>query len=271
LSKGEADLAYLNFLREDSSIYKQAKKLPGVLSRDHIGTTQQHYTASLPECVEDLHKSLSPKVRKNHRWNRMKEDFPGAIRIECFQCESEVDNLAEIAEEIARHSYQRELGVGFVNTEGERQRLYLKAKKGWLRGYVLYIGEEPAAFWIGDINQGVFGGDYIGFDPAFGKYSPGIYLALKVIEGFCGGAEKVIAVDFATGHADYKAEFSNCVWEETDVYIFARSFKGITLNLIKSSAAGTAYVLKKVLERTGLLKKIKKRWREHLRTSQQCG
>jgi hypothetical protein len=269
VSSEEADLAYLNFLREDSELYKLAKGLPGVLSRDRIRTSQRHYTASLPGSVEEFHMSLSPKVWKNQRWNRMNREVQGAIRIECFQAVSAVDHLSQVTEEIARHSYQRGLGVGFANTEEERQRLRLKAEKGWLRGYVLYIGEKPAAFWIGDINEGVFGSDYLGFDPAFGKYSPGMYLVIKVIEGFCSGSGQVTGVDFATGHAEYKETLSNCVWKETDVYIFAPSFKGIALNMLKTSAVGADHALKRVLKRTGLLQKIKKGWRGRLSKGKQ--
>ncbi len=269
LSQGEADLAYLNFLREDSDIYRLAKRTPGTLTRDRIGTSQRHFSATLPATAEELHKRLSPKVRKNQRWNKMNKDFPGAVRIKCFQKVEEVDSLADVAEDVARHSYQRGLGVGFANTDEERRRLRLKAEKGWLRAYVLYLGHKPAAFWIGDINNGVFGSDYLGFDPAFGKYSPGMYLILRVVEGFCGGSENVTGADFATGHAEYKEALSDRVWGETDVYIFARSLRGIALNFVKTSAVGIDHALKNVLERAGLLQKIKKSWRGRLSNHKQ--
>jgi CelD/BcsL family acetyltransferase involved in cellulose biosynthesis len=261
LSSGEADLAYLNFLQEDSDIYRLAKELPGILSRDRIRTSQRHYTVKLPGSVEEFHKSLSPRIRKNKRWKKLDKDFAGAVQIKCFQTVSELGSLVEVAEAIAQRTYQRGLGVGFANTSQERQRLQLKAEKGWLRGYVLYLRDRPAAFWIGDMNQGVLGGDYVGFDPVFGEYSPGMYLMFKVIEGFCAGSENVAGVDFATGSAEYKEALSNCVWDETEVYIFAPSFKGIALNVVKTSAAGIDKALKSFLERTGFLQKVKKAWR----------
>lgn len=194
----------------------------------------------------------------------MSKQLGGEVRIECFSTPAEIETLATVVEQVARNSYQRGLGVGFVNTEQERRRLGLLASKGGLRGYVIYIGGAPAAFWIGDINEGVFGSDCLGFDPAFGKYSPGMYLMMKVIEGFCTGEEGVTEIDFATGHADYKEALSNRVWRETDVYIFSTSLRGVALNLLKTSAVGADQAMKWILERTGLLKGIKKRWRQRL-------
>ncbi len=269
LAHGEADLAYLNYLREDSEIYRLAQKIPGTLSRDRVRNSQRHFAATLPRTLEELHKKLSPKVRKNQRWNKMNRDFPGAVHIKCFCKLEEVPDLAEVAEQVARHSYQRGLGVGFFDTEGERQRLQLKAEKGWLRGFVLYIGDQPAAFWIGDINEGIFGSEYLGFDPAFSKYSPGMYLVVKVIEGFCAGSEHIIGVDFATGTAEYKEALSDHVWDENSIGIFAPSFRGIMLNILKTFAVGVDNTIKGFLERTGLLQKIKRAWRRRLIDQQQ--
>ena len=97
--------------------------------------------------------------------------------------------MSDIADQITGKSYQRGLGVGFVNDPQARERLRLKATKGWLRAYVLYLADCPCAFWMGDINRGIFGSDYLAFDPAFAKYSPGMYLILQVIEGFCNGSD----------------------------------------------------------------------------------
>jgi CelD/BcsL family acetyltransferase involved in cellulose biosynthesis len=138
----------------------------------------------------------------------------------------------------------------------------LKVRKRWLRCYVLYLADRPTGFWIGDINQGIFGSDYLGFDPEFEKYSPGMYLILKVIEGFCeGNGEKVSGVDFAAGHTQHKEVLSSSVLTETSVYIFAESFKGLAINIVNTVALATDKALKQVLERTGFLQKVKKAFR----------
>jgi len=269
LAAKDADAAYMNFVREDSALCGLAKTRPGALSRDYVQVTQQHYAASLPASIEEFYRGLSPKVRKNQKWQAKKlaELYSGDVAIRCYRDVSAVDTLAEEAERLASRSYQRGLGVGFFDTPIARQHLRLHAERGCLRGYVLYLGGDPCAFWIGDINQGTFGSDYLAFDSAFGKYSPGMYLITKVIEGFCDGPrEGVTALDFGPGHAQYKEVLSNQEWRETCIYIFAPTIKGISLNLVRTLISGMDQTVKRILVRTKLLQKVKKAWRARMRS-----
>ena len=266
LSQGEADVAYMNFLRQESDLCMLAIKKPGRLSRDYVRISQPHFAAMLPATVEGFYHGLSPKVRKNQKWQAKKliNHFSGAVRIHCYREVTDLDKMIQDVEQVAMKSYQRGLGVGFVDSPEMRQGLRLLASNGWLRAYVLYLVERPCAFWIGDINQGTFGSDFIGYDTEFGKYSPGMFLATKVIEGFCNGnREGVTGIDFGPGNAQYKEVLSNQTWRETAVYIFAPTLKGIGLNLVRTLIGGVDQTIKKMLASTGLLQKIKKRWRTH--------
>jgi len=271
LSKGEADVAYLNFLRRESDLCRLATKKPGLLSRDYIRISQPHFAAVLPATVEEFYGGLSPGSRwqAKSKQKKLLKDFAGAVRTRCFRELAELDNMIEDVEQVARKSYQRGLGVGFIDCPDTRERLRLKAERGWLRAYVLYVSERPCAFWIGDINRSTFGSDYLAYDAEFGKYSPGMFLILKVIEGFCdGNRDGVTEVDFATGYAQYKAVLANREWSEVSVYIFAPSFKGISLNIVRSFIGAIDRALKRALVHTKLLQRIKKSWRDHARTNE---
>jgi len=74
----------------------------------------------------------------------------------------------------------------------------------------------------------------------------------------------VSAVDYGPGNAQYKELLSNQRWQDTSVYIFAPSIKGISLNLVRSFLAGIDQYAKKVLNSTRLLQRVKKRWRAHV-------
>jgi len=266
LSQGEADAAYMNFLRHDSDLCRLATKKPALVCRDYIRITQPHFATALPATVEEFYQGLSPKVRKNQKWQAKKLDkhFSGAVTIRCFREVADLDRMIQDVEQVARKSYQRGLGVGFVDSPRTREGLRLKAEKGWLRGYVLYLAERPCAFWLGDVNGNTFGSDCTGYDSEFASYSPGMYLVMKVIERLCdGNPEGVTAVDFATGQAQYKEVLSNRKWEEESVYIFAPSMKGISLNLVRSFVCGIDQAAKKLLASTNLLQRIKKSWRAH--------
>ena len=268
LSQGEADVAYMNFLRQESDLCGLSVKKPGLLSRDYVRITQPHFAITLPATMEEFYRGLSSGARwqVKNKQKKLLKDFGGDVRVKCFREAAEIDAMGQDVEQVARTSYQRGLGVGFMDGPETREQLRFKSQKGWLRAYVLYVSDRPRAFWIGDMNQGTFGSDYLAYDTELGKYSPGMFLITKVIEGFCdGNREGVTAVDFATGHAQYKEVLSNQRWSEVSVYIFAPSLKGISLNVVRSFIGGIDQIIKKALARTNLLQRIKKHWRAHAR------
>jgi hypothetical protein len=267
LASGEADVAYLNFLKTDSDLHRLAREMPGLLSRDHLCVTQPHFSASLPGCAKQFYESLSPKARKHakSRDKKIENAFVGGLRVRCFRTAAEIEELTEAAEKIATRSYQRGLGVGFVDCCGTRERLRLQAQKGWLRAYVLYLEEAPAAFWIGDLHEGTFVSDYLGYDPNLANYSPGMYLITQVMRGFCDDLkEQVTEVDFSVGQAQYKSALANNEWNESAVYIYAPSWKGIQLKLGKVITGGIQKAVEKTLGRTQIIQRVKKIWRTRL-------
>ena len=271
LSLGEADAAYLNFLRRGSDLCRLGTKKPSLLCRDYLRLTQKHFAAALPATVEEFYRGLSSGSRwqAKSKQKKLLKDFGGDVRIRCFRDVADVENLIQDVERIAEKSYQRGLGVGFIDSPKTREHLRLKAERGWLRAYILYVADRPCAFWMGDVNQATFGSDYLAYDAEFEKYSPGMCLIVKVLEGFCdGNREGVTGVDFATGHAQYKEVLSNRKWEEESVYIFAPTIKGISLNLVRSFVSGIDLAVKKVLASTNLLQRIKKRWRARARPNE---
>jgi hypothetical protein len=271
LSDRQADLAYMNFLREGSELCTLAQARPGLLSRDYIRITQPHFSVTLPASVEEFYGGLSSGARwqAKSKQKKLLKEFGSNVKVRCFRDVSELDDMIQDVERIARKSYQRGLGIGFVDTPATRNDLRLKAEQSRLRGYVLYLGGEPCAFWIGDINRGTFESDDLAYDAAFGRHSPGMFLILRVIEGFCAGhREGVTAVDFNLGHAQYKQVLSNQEWRETSIHIFAPTIKGISLNLARSVIVGTDLIVKKALTRTNLLQRVKKAWRNRAKAKE---
>jgi len=268
LSSREADAAYMNFIRQDSDLCRISLKKPSPLSRDYIQITQPHFAATLPASVESFYKGLSSGARwqTKSKQKKLLKAYGDKAKIRCFRDGSELDAMVQDLEYVAKKSYQRGLGVGFNDGPETRESLRLLASKGRLRAYVLYLADRPCAFWVGDINGNTFGSDWLAFDSEFAKYSPGMFLILKVIEGFCdGNREGVTAVDFATGHAQYKEVLSNQEWRETCSYIFAPTLKGISLNFAWTLIGGMDKAIKKALSSTGFLQRIKKGWRARAR------
>ena len=190
----------------------------------------------------------------------------GKDHVACYGNESELDLLFADAEEIAKKTYQRGLGAGFAATPDVRKRLGLAAQKGWLRGYVLYIGDRPCAFWIGMLYEKTFVSEYLGYDPEFRQYSPGMFLIMNVIEGFCAqkNGDIVKELDFGLGHAEYKAALCTKVWLESSLYIFSPRPKGLILKAMRTSTRIVDEGLRTVLAKTSLVPKLKRAWRDRL-------
>ncbi len=263
LRRHEADVAFFNKLKTDCELYRTMTRSVRVLARDLCPQIDTHRSMTLPQHADDLYRSGSAKVRKNLRWQsrRMVKDHPGAVVLRCYQFPPELDKLFRDVEQIASKTYQRGLGVGFVDSPSMRERLYLEARHGWLRAYLLYIQDRPVAFWIGKRYGETFYSDFMGYDADFGRYSPGMYVVTNVIEGMYESQDRPQSIDFGLGDAQYKAVLADIEWQEGSLYVFAPTLKGFALNLLRTSVVAGDQAAKRLLGRGALLQRAKKLWR----------
>jgi hypothetical protein len=272
LRRGEADVALLSNVRVRTPLFDLATRMPCFLTRDHLPVPQAHWTLSLPGSIEEIYRAM-PEHHRSEIRRKVKKfiaNYPGRVCINRFCDPAELDRMIEDMEEVAKKTYQRGLGVGFIDSVEMRNQLHLAAQKGWLRAYILYVAERPCAFWMGSRYGETFQGNFAAYDPAYGKYSPGMFLTMRVIEELCqsNGQERVREIDFGFGDAEYKTLLGNCRWEEASVYIFAPTLKGVRLNVLRTSALLIDRALRKGAERTNLLPKIKRIWRDHVSPKQ---
>ena len=268
LNRRDADAAVFRFLKTDSPLYPIATQSTPIFQRDHCLAPQTHRGMNLPDGAQALRARFSVKVRKNHRWqaNKLLHDYSGNIRVKCFRESSELDQLFRDAEEVAQKTYQRGLRVGFEDSQNMRERLAFEARRGGLRAYVLYVGDRPSAFWIGTLYKETFFSSFMGYDPSLARYSPGTYLLLQVIDGFCLGSEREVrAIDFGLGDAAYKELLGDHQWQEATVYLFGRNPRCIVLNLLRTPILLLDRALRHALQRTNLLSRVKHAWRQRVK------
>ena len=273
LSRGEADVARLEYVEKDSSLFQSVMSVPSYLCRDHFAPTQPHGCLRLPGGFNEFMDSLSRKERHNLKRyaNRLKNDFPEKTHIQCFREEGQVDQLIRDAEEIAKKTYQRALGVGFHDNIETRQLLGTAAQKHTLRGCVMYLGGQPAAFMIGVRYRQALHGTAMGYDPGFNEYSLGSLLLMHWIEEafHAPGSEKVAEIDLGPGDGRYKRALHNHVWNESVVYICAPTPKGLAFNSQRSLAYLIDRSARKLVLSSAFLEKIKKFWRSRACNSSQ--
>lgn len=261
LKNREADVVFLNALRVDSDLYRAAKSVPGMLMRDRVEIKSAHWKMACPENLDAFMKRMSQKHRY---WIRrvtklLEKEYPEKIVYRFYSSKDNVDVLCKDAEEIAKKTYQRALGVGFKDSNFTRSILELLATKGLLRSYFIYVNGKPCAYWIGTLYGSTFHLDYTAYDPAFQKNELGTILFMRMIDDL--SKTKVREIDFGFGDALYKNRYGDESWEESSVYIFAPSWKGFILNANRMLAGAIHKLSEKYAKKAGILQEIKTKWR----------
>ena len=264
LKRGEADVVSLSFIDAASDVFKTALREPSLLCRDRVIRTQLHWKARLPDTLEAFLKRLN---KKHRYWLRRLEktlntDFPGMVTYKSFADYGSIEALADDLESIAKKTYQRGLGAGFIKDDEYLRRLTFGNEQGWLRGVVLHIDSKPRAFWMGSVYRKVFHSEATGYDPEFRNYELGTLVFLKMAEYLC--MEMVEAIDFGLGDALYKRRFGDEHWEEGNVLIFSPTFRGVKLNLTRTLLEGAALRARRLISRLGLEQRLKTLWKRKI-------
>ena len=260
LAADEADAAMLESVEVNSPIAECARQLPSRLCRDRLIYPQIHRMRDMAASSGTVQSHLSSHARtaQRQRTTKLKRAF-GDVRIKRVRSCDEVPGLIRDAERIAQRSYQSGLGVGFSRTPFVESRLAFEAQKGWLRAYVLYLDEDPCAFWIGSLRNGAFISNYLAFDPSYSEYSPGMYLLLIAMEDVLADASIVRLFDFGIGDAGYKERLSNRFVEEAPIYVFAPRIKALGINALRSTVGVVNHSIKHSSKLAPQVNKIK-RW-----------
>jgi len=270
LREEQADLLSWSGLPWSSRLKELVRSVPGILCRDYLARPSEHWTMTLPASLEEF---LEQKMNKKHRYwakramRMLEKDFPGAVRYACLTRPDEVDKLFEDTVRVARKTYQWGLGVGFQDNLENRQRLQLAAEKGWLAGYVLYLKDEPIAFWLCTVYGDTVHLNFTGYVPDFRKYEIGTALFLRMVGEM--SVRKVKRLDFGLGSAFYKERFGDGKFTETTMFAFAPTGRGILLNALRLLTQAPAELARKVLLRLKLEQKIKKLWRTQVTPNQE--
>jgi hypothetical protein len=236
LEEGNADMVLWKDLDVQSSLHRYALRWPHFALKDHFPCIDGHWwITNLPDSLNSffMTRNRSQRSKLRHKHNNVQKHFAGTIRIRCFRSVTELELAIRDIEEIASKAKRRLFGLGFFDTPQTREQMLATAQKGWLRIYILYLDEKPAAFWKGTLYGGCLQGDHVGYDQAWTKFSPGIVLFLNMIEDL--HKEGVNIVDLGFGDTQFKEYLGNLRCVESHVRIYAPTLRGILLNLLNLS------------------------------------
>jgi len=269
LSDKEAEIIYFANLNVESEFFSIGRTYAPFILRDHGIQSNPHWSIQLPATYEEFFSRLSRRTRSsfNNYANRLEKTFKDKLDIRSYKQITDLDRIMSEMEHIAKRTYHRGLGVGFVDNEENKVRIELGLNNHWFHVYVLYIEAEPVAFWSGWKYKQSLYTDFTGYLPEFGNLRVGNYLLLKMIKDMLSDPS-VKSIDFGFGDAQYKQILSNRKWEEASIYIFSPSIKNISVNLSRTFAFCLAKLINAALAKTDIRDKIKKIWRKHVSTQE---
>jgi hypothetical protein len=262
LREGEAQAVEFSPLKVDSPLCDLAKRRPGLLCRDHFTPVHTHRYVNLPASFDEFLRGLSKKSRRDvRRHARMLErDFPGRVRLQSVRSERDLEEFARKADEISQKTYQRALGVGFVNNLETREMLRAAAQKSALRACLMYLGDRPVAFAGGIIANRTLYATFTGYDPGFKKYSPGLQTMIGLIKDLFEPSGSPLRVDAGHGDLSYKRALFKSSWEEHPVWIFAPTAKGLGLSVFKLVSTLLSSFAARLLAKSHHLRRLKRNW-----------
>jgi len=253
--EGRADLALFDFLEEGSPLHRAVRGLPlSFRMRDRVPERRIHRYLRLPASFDEFrrrHRRLLTKARKFER------AFGGRYEYRLLTREDEISAFCDGADAVARGTYQRALGVGFLNSTEDREKLEAAARQRVWRAFVVLVDGKMVAFWSCCLFERTVSIWYTSYDTTFQEYSPGLVALTRMIELLI--PRGVSIVDFGGGDAAYKERLANeSRWEES-VCVFAPRLKGSLANGVRAVDTAIGNLTRTKLK--GLASRVKTPWR----------
>jgi hypothetical protein len=262
LRDGTADAVELPPAELGSALLEAFLSLGGTFERQPFVTPWTRRTLELPATFEEFVASRSSNTRWRIRRDarRLAETFGDELRVEIVRDPAGLDRLVADADRVAGSTYQRALGAGFSDTPEQRALAAVGLENGWVRGYLLYLRDEPIAYWLCSTYGGTILIRTAGFDTQYAELRVGLHLLMRVIDDAIADPDLHV-LDFGPGDAAYKQQFSSESRQERNVVVFAPTLRGRRLNATRTLVLAPARGARRLLDETGLTDKVKTRWR----------
>jgi CelD/BcsL family acetyltransferase involved in cellulose biosynthesis len=201
-------------------------------------------------------KSRSSLRRKLRRF--AEADTTGEIRRTVYRTPGEIEQFLSIAGALSDKTYQaRILDVGLPKSAEFRLRALERARTDDVRGFVLWLNGQAAAYVYTTFRNGVASYDFVGHDPALNALSPGTVLQYHVLEHLFG-EPRLDVFDFTEGEGEHKAFFSTDRQLCAKSFVFPRRRSLLALVRLHAWLADADKLLDRTLERLAIKQRIRR-------------
>lgn len=178
-----------------------------------IAFVRQRYTRYYADLAIGYHaylETMSSNTRSGlkRKAKKLAALSGGALDVRRFRTADELAAFHQTARRISIRTYQEKLlGSGLPGDSAFLQRMYAMASADSVRGWLLYVGGEPAAYLYCPINAGTALYEYVGHDPAFSHLSPGGVLQMEAMRDLYA-EDGLKHFDFTEGEGQHKRQFA---------------------------------------------------------------
>jgi CelD/BcsL family acetyltransferase involved in cellulose biosynthesis len=135
--------------------------------------------------------------------------------------------------QISRNSWKAEIKRALTDRPSDQEFFRLLSKSlgmlGWVELWILYIGEQPAAFEYHVVYQGVTTPIRADFDLGFSRYSPGAYLEADILKSLFTSSERNITEYNSAGYQQYFRHWPTHVRENNLIWVLSPTLIGAFL------------------------------------------
>lgn len=247
MRRGTADILLLSKVEVAGPLHLAALDRLAWYRRGHGSTPSRHHLSDLSRGYDAFHAARSKRTRLRLRRRLARLDETGGrFTVDRIGPGHDVGETMRLLDNIASKSYQRGIGVGFVDDDLHRGLVAWAVAGGSFRIWTLSIDGGPVAFVGGLVHERTFFLFHTAFDPSVTEDEPGAILLARVLKELADDPG-IDGFDYGHGDALYKRQLGDTWWDEVDVLGFAARPRALSLNSLNTACALTVSAVKRVL------------------------
>lgn len=187
----------------------------------------------LPESYERLAESFSQKFKYNLRSREKKLRNSGTLTTHRFEKSTEVSDFLRFIRIVEQGSWKESAGTSL--TKNPRQQTFhermapICAQQRILRGYIMFMDDEPIAHIIGLYAHSIFYCLKSSFVESYRKFSPGVILKALVLQELI--PERARYWDFVGPAEDHKMQWTSDRYTLNKYAIYSNGLLGRFLSM----------------------------------------
>jgi CelD/BcsL family acetyltransferase involved in cellulose biosynthesis len=180
---------------------------------------------------DSYYGALSASVRKRHRKRtRQLEELPGGLSIETIVEPDRIAGALQRYADLERLGWKAAHGIG-LHANGPLRRFTEEfttwaAERGQAAIYFLRSGDKDIAAYVDYRHRDVVYARHTAYDPAFGKFAPGIHLKAEIVRSLFGAGLREfneLGMHPLEGPPMFKVEWASGTRETRQVLVVRKS------------------------------------------------